>query len=343
MSNTELKAQFRLSMSAGLSSCFIFLLYEAIAAFAKLDPRDQLGQLAVIALSSLGMLAVIEPLLERMRIADRKDSAQKHKGLLIRASAFAIIAIASLFHGLLHNILKKHLSLEGWAVVWEMATAVLGPGVITFAWMRGVRGDRPKAKSYGVAAGIAVGFVLICLSILQVYVLLPAVPGSQKPWASIIAVISLAELYLWPILTTFAISGYLGGLSIERNWFGKAWEGIAISLCIAGVVGAAAEFSGGALLSAYTKTTPATGPSFWTLFSTAEIANAGWALGLLWHPDFRAMFQPASSRPRAAGGSELPTALIAIAAMFVLGIMLSFASLRLTLFLLKTYLRRAAS
>ncbi|MHB8383191.1 MAG: hypothetical protein ACYDC3_12745 [Candidatus Binataceae bacterium] len=342
MSNSELKAQLRLSISAGLSSCFIFLLYEAIAAFAKLDSRDQLGQLAVIALSSLGMLAVIEPLLERMRIADRKDSAKEHKGLLIRASAFAIIAVASLFHGLLHNILKKHLSLEGWAVVWEMATAVLGPGAITFAWMRGVRADPPRAKRYGLAAGFAAGFVLICVSIVQIYVLLPAAPGSQKPWANIIAVISLAELYLWPILTTFAISGYLGGLAVERDWFGKAWEGIALSLCVAGAVGATAEFSGGALLSVFTKTTPAMSPSFWTLFATAEIANAGWALGLLWHPDFRAMFQPAARSPHATEGSELWTAAIAIAAMFVLGIMLSFASLRLTLFLLKTYLRRAA-
>ena len=64
MAKTGRKAQLRLLTSAGLSSCFIFLLYEAIAAFAKLDLADQFGQLAVIALTSLGMLAVIEPLLD---------------------------------------------------------------------------------------------------------------------------------------------------------------------------------------------------------------------------------------------------------------------------------------
>lgn len=343
MAKTELKAQLRLSTSAGLSSCFIFLLYEAIAAFAKLDLADQFGQLAVIALTSLGMLAVIEPLLERMRIADRRDADREHKGFLIRASAFAIIAIASLFHGLLHNVLKKQLSLEGWAVVWEMATSVLGPGVITFAWMRGLRGDPPRAKRYGLGAGLAVGCLLICVSILQIFLLLPSVPGSQTPWAKMIVVISLAERFLWPILTTFAISGYLGGLSIERDWFGRAWEGIAISLCIAGAVGATSEFSGGALLSEFTKTGQAIGPSFWTLLITAEIANAGWALGLLWHPDFRAIFQLRVPRREASVGMQLTVAALAVAAMFVLGILLSFASLRLTLFLLRTHLRHVVS
>ena len=340
MTNTELKAQLRLSISAGLSSCFVFLLYEAIQEFATLDLHHQLRQLAVIALTSLGMLAVIEPLLERMQITGAGDSHRRRKGLLIRVSAFAIIAITSLFHGLLHHLLGENLSAKGWAVIWEMASMVIGPGAITFAWMLGLRRSPPRAKRFGLSAGIIVGVFLISVSILQVYLLIPSAPGSLTDWVRISAVLSLAALFLWPILTTFAISGYLGGLSAERPWFGRPWEEIAVGLGIAGAVGATSEFLGGALLSAFAKTSLTVGPSFWALLISSEVANAGWALGLLFHADFVAMFQPG---PDDAGAPDLKVAVLAVAAMFVLGLLLSFGSLNLSLFLLKAAMKRTAA
>jgi hypothetical protein len=339
MVNTELKAQLRLSMSAGLSSCFVFLLYEAIQEFATLDLHHQLRQLAVIALTSIGMLAVIEPLLERMQITDSGDSRRKGKGLLIRVSAFAIIAVTSLFHGLLHHLLGESLSVKGWAVIWELASMVIGPGVITFAWMRGLRTNPPRAKRYGLSAGIIVGVFLISASILQVYLLIPSKPDSPTEWVRISAVLSLAALFLWPILTTFAISGYLGGLSAERQWFRKPWEEIAIGLGIAGAVGATSEFLAVTFLSVSAKTGVTLGPSYWSLLVSSEIVNAGWALGLLFHADFVAMFQPGAY----ARGPDLRIAVLAVAAMFVLGLLLSYGSLNLSLLLLNTALKRSAT
>jgi hypothetical protein len=339
MVNTELKAQLRLSISAGLSSCFVFLLYEAIQEFATLDLHHQLRQLAVIALTSIGMLAVIEPLLERMQITDAGDSHRKGTGLLIRVSAFAIIAVTSLFHGLLHHLLGESLSAKGWAVIWELASMVIGPGVITFAWMRGLRTNPPKAKRFGLSAGIVVGIFLISASILQVYLLIPATASSPTEWVKISAVLSLAALFLWPILTTFAISGYLGGLSAERQWFGKPWEEIAIGLGIAGAVGAASEFLAVTFLSTFAKISVGVGPSFWSLLASSEIANAGWALGLLFHADFVAMFQPSPH----VRGPDLRVAVLAVVAMFALGLLLSFGSLNLSLFLLKAALKRSAA
>lgn len=340
MVNTELKTQLRLSISAGLSSCFVYLLYEAIQEFATLDLHHQLRQLAVIALTSIGMLLVIEPLLERMQITGTGDSQRKGKGLLIRVSAFAIIAITSLFHGLLHHLLGESLSAKGWAMIWELASMVIGPGVITFAWMRGLRRDPPRAKRFGLSAGIIVGVFLISASILQVYLLIPSAPDAPTEWVKITAVLSLAALFLWPILTTFAISGYLGGLSAERQWFGRPWEEIVIGLGIAGAVGATSEFLGGALLSAFAKTSLTVGPSFWSLLAASEAANAGWALGLLFHADFVAMFQPG---PDHVGGPDLKVAVLAVGAMFVLGLLLSFGSLNLSVFLLNLALKRTAS
>ncbi len=339
MVNTELKAQLRLSISAGLSSCFVFLLYEAIQEFATLDPQHQLRQIAVIALTSIGMLAVIEPLLERMQITDAGDSHRKGRGLLIRVSAFAIIAVTSLFHGLLHHLLGESLSVKGWAVIWELASMVIGPGVITFAWMRGLRTSPPRAKRFGLSAGIIVGVFLISASILQVYLLIPSAAGSPTEWVRISAVLSLAALFLWPILTTFAISGYLGGLSAERQWFGKPWEEIAVGLGIAGAVGATSEFLAVTFLSAFAKTGVTMGPSFWSLLASSEIANAGWALGLLFHADFVAMFQPGAH----ARGPDLRIAVLAVAAMFALGLLLSYGSLNLSFFLLNGALKRSAA
>ncbi len=339
MENSELKAQLRLSMSAGLSSCFVFLLYEAIQEFATLDLHHQLRQLVVITLTSIGMLAVIEPLLERMQITDSGDSHRKRKGLLIRVSAFAIIAVTSLFHGLLHHLLGESLSVKGWAVIWELASMVIGPGVITFAWMRGLRADPPRAKRFGLSAGIIVGTFLILASILQVYLLIPSAPSSTTEWVRISAVLSLAALFLWPILTTFAISGYLGGLSAERQWFGKPWEEIAIGLGIAGAVGATSEFLAVTFLPAFAKTGVTMGPNFWSLLASSEIANAGWALGLLFHADFVAMFQPGAH----ARGPDLRVAALAVAAMFALGLLLSYGSLNLSLFLLKSALKRSVA
>jgi hypothetical protein len=93
----------RLALTTGPVSAFFSVLYQAIEEFVTLAPHEQFRELIVIAVTSIGMLLAIEPILGRIGPVRVHDSFTHEDDILIRAGAFLTIMATSLIHGLLHG------------------------------------------------------------------------------------------------------------------------------------------------------------------------------------------------------------------------------------------------
>jgi hypothetical protein len=111
---------------------------------------------------------------------------------------------------------------------------------------------------------------------------------------------SLMWLFLlWPVLTTYWASGFLGGLAVDRRWCRRAWQGIAIGLALAAVVQSFSGFFVGTLLygpllgTAKLKTMW----SVWSFLPIAVVSNIGWALGIFLVSDADLLLQNEETKP----------------------------------------------
>ena len=331
----------RLALTTGLVSAFFSVLYQALEQFVALAPHEQFKELIVIAVTSIGMLLAIEPILERIGPVRVHESFRREDDVLIRAGALLTIVATALLHGLLHAHISESLSAHGMVVLEQLLTALVAPTLITLSWIYGVKRERPQARWFGLIAGSATGLGLVILAIMQLYFLRPSAglhDASLRNAA--MALLAVATSFLWFIVPTCAVNGYLGGLATDRQWFSKAWSAVAIGLSVAAVVDSGAFFLASWVESHVIKTAALIPPgSLWSLFGEVIIANFGWWMGLWVRPDadaqLRSAHQPEISRDV---GSEVAAGVISVTAMLGLGFLLSLGAIafgsQLTTFLL---------
>ena len=137
------------------------------------------------------------------------------------------------------------------------------------------------------------------LAMVQLYFFRPSAGlRDSSPRNAAMALLVVATTFLWSVVPTCAVNGYLGGLATDRQWCGKAWSAVALGLLIAAAVEAASFFLASSLESHAIETAALIGPeSLVSLFAEVVIANLGWAMGLWVRPDADALL----------GGAHLPT------------------------------------
>ncbi len=333
----------RLVLAAGLYSAFFVLLWEALKDFVALGPHEQFRELVVITATSIGMLLVIEPILERIGpVRLRESSRQRKDSILVSLGVFLTVAAASLFHGLLHEHINQSISLDGMIVVGRWASSLFAPCVITASWLYAVRQERSQARWYGLIAGAIVGLVAIGLTLAEIYFLYPSSGlGEMSARRAATAMLILTTFILWIAVAIWTVTGYLGGLAIDRQWCSRAWRGIAFGLMIAAVVGSATSLAESLVISLEIRgaKTAASVPGmswvFVTMFVETAIVNLGWALGLFITPDTDLLLGW-GERQHCIGRDvwrELRIGVTSAAAMLALGSLLSLGGLALSAYL----------
>jgi hypothetical protein len=284
-----------LALTTGLVSAFFSVLYQAIEEFLTLAPHEQLKELLVIAVTSIGMLLAIEPILERIGPVQVHDSFRREDDVLIRAGALLTIVATSLLHGLLHAHISESLSTHGMVVLERLLTALVAPTLITLSWIYGVNRERPRARWYGLTAGVLTGLGLVIAAMVQLYWLRPP-PGLRDVSTSDVAMAlpAIATSLLWLIVPTCAVNGYLGGLATDRRWSGRAWSAVAFGLLIAAAVEAGSFIMAFLVEPHAAEMVALTQPTLLvSLIAEVTIANLGWAMGLWVRPDADALLRPA--------------------------------------------------
>ena len=322
----------RLALTTGLVSAFFSVLYQAIEEFLTLAPHEQFQELIVIAVTSIGMLLAIEPILERIGPVRVHESFRREDDILIRAGAFLTIAATALIHGLLHGHISESLSTHGMVVLEQLVAALVAPTLITLSWIYGVKRERPQARWYGLIAGLLTGLVLVSLAMVQIYFFRPTPELREaSPRAAAMTLLLVATSVLWFIVPTCALNGYLGGLATDRQSCGKAWSAVALGLMVAAAVEAGAFFMASLVGSHVIKTAALIQPELLvSLLAETAIANLGWSIGLWVRPDadglLRSAHQPSNGRDL---GREVSTGVKSAAAMLALGSLLSIGAIAL--------------
>jgi hypothetical protein len=322
----------RLALTTGLVSAFFIVLYQAIEEFLTLAPHEQFRELIVVAVTSIGMLLAIEPILERIGPVRVHHSFAREDDILIRAGAFLTIVAASLLHGLLHAHISQRLSVHGVIVLEELVAALVAPTLITLSWLYGVKRARPQARWYGLIAGLLTGLGLVTLAMVQLYFFRPSAGLREaSPRDAAMTLLVVATSFLWFIVPTCAVNGYLGGLATDRQWCGKAWSAVALGLLIAAAVEAGSFFVASCVEShAITPAALVQPGLLLSLFGEAAIANLGWSMGLLVRPDadalLRGAHQPTTGRKV---WKEVSIGVTSATAMLALGLLLSLGAIAL--------------
>lgn len=284
------KSPLRLSLYAGLSSLGLMLLFGAIEAFLALPPLEKKRKAETIAIVSLVMLAVIEPLLSRIADSPHEGALSK-RGLLVRLLSLVVIVLVSLCDGLLHEYIGETISPKGLIGIALLVNSLIGPSVITFVWLRGLKKKPPRAARYGLYAaitlGVAYSFLLIEYSIHKT--------APQLGMISLIEVVTLASTFIcWPIAVAFVASGFLGGLAADRGWCRHAWQRIAIGLAVAAAVESVSLF----FVFVFAFGIAQTKFTVWSLLVPSVIGNIGWALGFVLAPDSDTLVQSEWAKPK---------------------------------------------
>lgn len=324
--------RIRLALTAGVIAAFFSLLLQAIEEFLHHPMEDQLKELVVIAITSIGMLLAIEPVLERI-VPRREHHGFAHEDdILIRAGAFLTIVATSLLHGLLHAHITQRITLDGMIILEQLSTALVAPTLITLCWLYGTRREPARARWYGLIGGLLTGVVMVILAILQLYFLRPGSGlGEASASNAATALLVVATIFLWFIIPTCAINGYLGGLALDRRWGRRAWSGIAVALLIAIAVEAGSFYLATSVQAPAIKSA-ALAPQrlFGSLFADAVIANIGWTIGIWVRSDadesFRAGPQPQLER---RVWREVSIAITSAVALLVMALSLSFGTIAL--------------
>jgi hypothetical protein len=301
-------------------------MWQAIEEFLTLAPHEQLRELIVIAVVSIGMLLAIEPILERIGPVRVHESFRREDDILIRAGALLTIGATSLVHGLLHAHISQSLSVHGMLVLEQLVTALVAPTLITLSWIYGISRERPRARWYGLVAGLLAGLGLVTLAMIELYFFRPP----AAPRSAAMAVVGVATS-MWFVVPTCAVNGYLGGLAADRRWGGRAWSGVALGLTLAAAVEAGAFLLAAFIGTRALQTAALVQPeSLVSLIGEAAIAYLGWSMGIFVNPDadtlLRGSHQPTTGRDLRR---ELSLGATSAAAMLALGLLLSLGALTL--------------
>lgn len=301
------KQQLSLAWTAGLGAGFGLVLCQAGQEFFR-DKKggEQLEELAVITLVSLGIIKFVEPLADWVRSGFHRkehhhqehDLLSKHKRILA-ALSFLALAFSSFSHGLLENYFKhQQQSIQNsmWDALRTLAVMLIVSGGITYAWVAGARRRRLRAGLLGLISGCGLALVLIVALFLAFDSPLAhavAVPGTNAISKSLNAILSNHPAFILcligshgnPISTVAAswllwgILGLVGGLAIDRKWGGGSTRHVVLSVLLAALIVVLAL-------------------RFTQMANSNEIALGvaavlGWCLSLLIYPDADKVLKPA--------------------------------------------------
>jgi len=322
------KPSVRISLYAGLSSLFASLLYQSIKAFIALPALEKVLRAKTIAIVSIGILVIIEPLLSRIKVSPPESTLSgRREGLLIRLVSLVVIVLVSLSDGLLHDYVSETISPRGWTGIVQIISSLIGPGVITYSWLRGFRKAPPRAKHYGLYASIAVGVFFFALDALFLmnYSLQKVHPPPEFGRILMIEVGAIFGLFfLSPVMTFYVAGGFLGGLAVDRGWCRHAWQRIAIGLAVAAIVQPVSFLLAFDLVFRASRTKMGAF-SMWSFMLEPAIGYIGWALGFVLVPDADAIFRSERTEPLESLSLRGESAKVACAAVAVASMLIVFS------------------
>ena len=242
-----------ISLSAGLGAGFGSLLGRGMWEISR-GGEDELWHEAIAVIFVLvAVIGFLDPLFERMRIA--LNVAEDHPTIAAAKSrhywsvAVFTVFLATLFHGVVHEMAEKHLGLACVTV----AEMLLVSGGITYFWIAGAWNRPPRAARSGLLSGATIGLctVLSFWAVKNPSLELPAnftfVPvidatvNSALPWTTprLISGLLVSQLskegkldLLWIVLP-WTILGLAGGIVVDRLR-GKQVT-LSLGVCIFGV------------------------------------------------------------------------------------------------------------
>jgi len=272
------------AVSAGLGAGFGFVLFVAFVKFWGAHPHEWIEDLIAIGLVALGVIKFLEPLVGRLRRLLGVTEERSHvpvparTRLLVRGAAIAILALTSISHAWLHDMIKRDL----FGAIGILVVALLIPGGTTYAWLVGARKNPPRAALYGAATGALAGG----LHLFGLFVMLAALQRSGFDKLQLPALQELEQMVILNGLAWGAL-GLAGGLVID--WL----KGPRPALSVAGAL----------VLSALLLDLPALRFPDLLMYGPADFAKiVGWGLGLIAYPRSNRLFMVS----RGEGPTEAP-------------------------------------
>jgi len=173
------RSALRLSLYAGLSSLFVTLLYQSAKSFIALTTIEQIRLAETVFIVSVGLF-VIERLLSRIEGGPvESDLSKGRRGLVIRS--LVVFVLLSVSDGLLHDYLVRTVVPRGGTGIEQLASSLIGPGVITYFWMHGANMMPPRARISGLYCAALVGlfsFTIVTISLIsRTLTDVPRLPG----------------------------------------------------------------------------------------------------------------------------------------------------------------------
>jgi hypothetical protein len=218
----------RLALSAGLGSGFSLLFLLAISQEARKSSGQWVRDASVIVIVASGIGFYFEPLFERMKFRIRLSAPEDDQGSvkgrtrLLQAGAFILVGLIGITHAMLHTVVEDNGPEYAVAL---LVPAIVLPGAITYVWLRQVQlGRRAALPGAGVGA-IAGGGVVLLL-----FAMFGARLGDGE-----LARLDATQIETFTLLNafSFAVSGFFGGLALDRRWAGGGLRGVAIVLLLA--------------------------------------------------------------------------------------------------------------
>jgi hypothetical protein len=195
----------RIAAYAGVCSAFGFLLWRAIVEYVHKQPAEIFDVTLAIVIVAAGVVLFIEPWIDRMKrlfgLPASHAGIQGGNRLLLLVGGAMVIVVASFSHGLLASLIEHNPS----GAFGIIIAALLLPGGVTYAWMRGGRHRPRRATLSGLVGGAALG---VCFGFAAVFVLVDrsAVSLNEAEIALI------ASFFPWPLF------GLVGGIVIDKGW-----------------------------------------------------------------------------------------------------------------------------
>jgi hypothetical protein len=237
------KKHFDLALSTGLGAGFGLVLCQAAQTFSGKGGGEQLREVLVILLVSLGIIKFVEPLSDWVRHAFHAEhhSVAEQRSTLLRIAIF----LAIVFSGFSHEFLDEQIKENMWGAVRTLAAMLIISGGITYAWIAGAKRRPARASRLGLVSGGGLALLLILVLFIAFDNQVveagnnPASAGASKvfsgamepvfvPWIIGSHVNSMSTvavpLLLWSIL------GLVGGLAIDRKWGGGSPRHVALSV-----------------------------------------------------------------------------------------------------------------
>jgi hypothetical protein len=152
--------EFDLALSAGLGAGFGAVFCQAVQGFSGKKPREQVQDVLVILLVTVGIAKFIEPLADRVRHAfhaTHNSEEAKKKSFWLRV----VILIAIVFSGFSHELLHAEIAQDPWGALRLVAAMLILSGGITYAWAASARKREKSASLFGFISGGGLSSLLV--------------------------------------------------------------------------------------------------------------------------------------------------------------------------------------